>query len=1006
MLTKNIRLFLSILVVCLTIGSIDLKLLKANEFPFGVYGAFQDYNSILIGRDSLYRQISGCGFNLVFVGIDSATKDQDLSSIKKAGLKAYFIGLPMDAPAWYSGGHYTKWRVGDDPIAGFSMRHQGGYDSTGVMIWRANDSTSLAGVIVDGPIRIDKPDSGYNQCNTYQWYWNDTLGVPWKASFRLRTTDNSGFVTVAIISVIMRGVDHSILKEVSDTLFSNDFPNTDYTDFTIKYSFCDSSFCYKGWVLGRAEFRIHWFKTRDLYVDKIEAYDDTIGEEIISKTDSVATLIKNYAINFKDSTQVAGFLLADEPPTIDRLNTYRFVDSLFNEIDSTKRGITAYAENLGDEGPPLAKYFIQISKPYIFMDDCYPLSREWSGLTPQGKLNELCKILDTLREETILAQKEFYYISQAFHQISDSTTYWTNPTPSEMECFINLGLAYKVDGIVLFRYNDTYTEHDTLLGLVAVKPDSNYVPRENWYRVQSIAPKVKKIGSILRNLSWQGTFIDDSTNDLFGHGGGYLDSINSSAEPHWVQVGFFKSANNDTNYFMLVNRECGANEGANYNVFVTGVPYRVRDMYTDSIVGNVNGNGDYFTVYLGPGEGKLFRLEERYPGERIKNVPGEYSTIQAAINASLNGDTVLVAPGTYYENINFHGKVITVASQFIFNHDSSTIDRTIINGSDVYTSVVRFESGESFNSTLIGFTLTGAGLVSRGKALEQQTPFQGGGIYCGANSSPTITNNKIIENTLPSTQKGGGIASYNSSPKIVNNLILNNFCGINFGGGIYLEGGSPLIINNTLVNNRGGGIAIFGSGGHPVISNNIIVKNTDGGGIRFGTSCPACTTILSNDVWNNPNGNFVNCPAGMGDTSWGSNFNRTPCDKFYNIIRKPMFVDSLANYHLLASSPCINAGNDNAPGLPSFDFDFHSRITGCNVDMGAYEFWYLCGDANGDNDISSADIVYLINYLFKGGPSPNPIQSGDANCDGRVTSADTVYLVNFLFKGGPAPCAQ
>jgi hypothetical protein len=64
----------------------------------------------------------------------------------------------------------------------------------------------------------------------------------------------------------------------------------------------------------------------------------------------------------------------------------------------------------------------------------------------------------------------------------------------------------------------------------------------------------------------------------------------------------------------------------------------------------------------------------------------------------------------------------------------------------------------------------------------------------------------------------------------------------------------------------------------------------------------------------------------------------------------------------------------------------------------------LRGDANADAVISSADVVYLINYLFIGGPEPMPLEAGDPNCDGVVSSADVVYLINYLFIGGPPPC--
>ena len=65
---------------------------------------------------------------------------------------------------------------------------------------------------------------------------------------------------------------------------------------------------------------------------------------------------------------------------------------------------------------------------------------------------------------------------------------------------------------------------------------------------------------------------------------------------------------------------------------------------------------------------------------------------------------------------------------------------------------------------------------------------------------------------------------------------------------------------------------------------------------------------------------------------------------------------------------------------------------------------YLCGDASGDDLIDVGDVVYLINYLFKSGPAPNPLVSGDANSDGMVDVGDVIYLINYLFKAGPEPC--
>jgi hypothetical protein len=65
---------------------------------------------------------------------------------------------------------------------------------------------------------------------------------------------------------------------------------------------------------------------------------------------------------------------------------------------------------------------------------------------------------------------------------------------------------------------------------------------------------------------------------------------------------------------------------------------------------------------------------------------------------------------------------------------------------------------------------------------------------------------------------------------------------------------------------------------------------------------------------------------------------------------------------------------------------------------------YICGDANNDQSVNVGDAVYLIRYVFSGGPGPVDPEAGDANSDGEVNLADAVYLVGFIFKGGPEPC--
>ena len=65
---------------------------------------------------------------------------------------------------------------------------------------------------------------------------------------------------------------------------------------------------------------------------------------------------------------------------------------------------------------------------------------------------------------------------------------------------------------------------------------------------------------------------------------------------------------------------------------------------------------------------------------------------------------------------------------------------------------------------------------------------------------------------------------------------------------------------------------------------------------------------------------------------------------------------------------------------------------------------YICGDADGNQLVNIADVVYLINYVFGGGPPPDPLLAGDVDCNALVNIADVVYLINYIFGGGPDPC--
>lgn len=191
---------------------------------------------------------------------------------------------------------------------------------------------------------------------------------------------------------------------------------------------------------------------------------------------------------------------------------------------------------------------------------------------------------------------------------------------------------------------------------------------------------------------------------------------------------------------------------------------------------------------------------------KIIRVPADQPTVQAAINAATKGDTVLVADGTYYENINFKGKAITVASHFLVDRDKAHIAKTIINGSKPsYSdtgSVVLFVSKEDTNSVLCGFTITGG----TGTAYEQ-TRRGGGGIF-GYYAGARICHNRIENNQVLSTKDGniygGGVFVGPITSKAFaivedNTIQFNKASGTNrivFGGGICL------CVNGRIVKNQ------------------------------------------------------------------------------------------------------------------------------------------------------------------------------------------------------------
>lgn len=200
----------------------------------------------------------------------------------------------------------------------------------------------------------------------------------------------------------------------------------------------------------------------------------------------------------------------------------------------------------------------------------------------------------------------------------------------------------------------------------------------------------------------------------------------------------------------------------------------------------------------------------------IIHVPRQQPTIQAGIDAAINGDTVLVAHGIYYENIRFKGKAVTVASRFIMDGRKRHIRRTVIDASRIIrrntASAVYFMDGEDTTSVLSGFTITGGkGTVY---TLDGEKFLAGGGIFIFKDSGAKITYNRIILNELKVTglkAYGAGIYAAPGNArrtkevvirhnKIHNNTIVSGNSG--YGGGIYVSAGSYDIQDNVIRANK------------------------------------------------------------------------------------------------------------------------------------------------------------------------------------------------------------
>jgi hypothetical protein len=363
-------------------------------------------------------------------------------------------------------------------------------------------------------------------------------------------------------------------------------------------------------------------------------------------------------------------------------------------------------------------------------------------------------------------------------------------------------------------------------------------------------------------------------------------------------------------------------------------------------------------------------------GAAIINIPDDYQTIQAGIDTSENGDTVLVQPGRYVENINYSGKNITVGSLFLTTGDAVYIDSTVIDGNR-QGSVVRFDSGEDGSSLLIGFTLTnGSG------SEDVDGDICGGGIHC-LNSSPTLSHLIITGN---GAWAGGGVFVQNyenefTSPEIAHCIIVGNEGGT---GGVFLSrSGTDVRISYTLIahnegNDLGSGLVINYDAAATV--QNTTIADNYGSGINFWH--PGGSLRLTNViVWGDPIGarwggaslsvRYCDIEGGedgiRGDgvnVDWGEG----------NIDQDPLFANpDSGDFHLTGGSPCIDAGDPESPLDPDIS----------RADMGAF-YSYHRGLLQG----------YVYDSI-DGSPLPAALLFTNFN-DSALTNAEGFYQIQHI----------
>lgn len=343
----------------------------------------------------------------------------------------------------------------------------------------------------------------------------------------------------------------------------------------------------------------------------------------------------------------------------------------------------------------------------------------------------------------------------------------------------------------------------------------------------------------------------------------------------------------------------------------------------------------------------------------IINVPSDYIIIQDAINASNDGDTVLVAPGVYEQQIFISGKNITLSSLFLLTNDSAYIDSTILSyGLNNRNTIYCY--GLDSNSVISGFTFGSDVLPSsKGIECENSAPIikknvfktrNDYGIMCREYSNPSIKENNFIAdhsiyycvevlqgNAIIQNNAFAGKSKYFSSAiKITSDetpIVFGNEIN-NFASGIEDYGNKTKIINNLIFNCSVGIRSV-----DAMLVNNTIVDNSDFGVQNLMQGNPE---IINCIVWGNKK-DFFGAFAISNSCMWGC-LPYDAIDKGGNVFRDPKFINgSKYNFRIKGESPCIDAGNPSSDLIPEYDIENNIRVSDGNgdnipiIDIGCFE---------------------------------------------------------------------